>query len=125
MATLQVYDPPLCCPTGVCGPGVDPALARFAADLDWLRSQGVAVERFNLAQQPAAFASRPAVQEALARDGTACLPLVLMEGHVISRGRYPSRADLAAATGLGPAPRSLSLPLGGGCCGDGGPSSCC
>ncbi len=55
MSKVQIYDKPMCCSTGVCGPEVDPVLPRFAADLDWLKSQGHAVERFNLAQQPAAF----------------------------------------------------------------------
>jgi len=55
MTAVRVFDPAMCCSTGVCGPSVDPQLARFSADLDWLTSQGVAVERFNLAQQPAAF----------------------------------------------------------------------
>lgn len=123
MATaVEIYDPPLCCATGVCGPGVDPALARFAADLDWLRGRGVAVERFNLAQQPAAFAGRPEVKQALAQAGTDCLPLIVVDGRVVSRGRYPSRADLAAWSGVA-APAPLSLPLDGGCCG--GSSSCC
>jgi len=55
MKNLQVYDKPMCCSTGVCGPQVDPVLPRFAADLDWLKSQGNEVERFNLAQQPMAL----------------------------------------------------------------------
>ena len=55
MVVLQVFDPPMCCSTGVCGPKVNPALPRFAADLNWLKSQGVHVERFNLAQNPDAF----------------------------------------------------------------------
>ncbi len=55
--TIRVFDPPMCCSTGVCGPSVDPELVRFAADVDWLEKQGVKVERFNLAQQPGAFAS--------------------------------------------------------------------
>jgi hypothetical protein len=121
MPTLQVFDLPMCCPTGACGPGVDPALARFAADLDWLKGRGVAVERFNLAQQPAAFAGRREVREALDEAGTSCLPLVLVDGRVVSRGTYPPRADLEAWTGVAPA--AVSLPLGQGC--GGGPSSCC
>ena len=121
VTAVEVFDPPQCCATGVCGPGVDPALARFAADLDWLRGRGVAVERFNLAQQPAAFAGRPKVKEALAQAGTDCLPLIVVGGRVVSRGRYPSRADLAAWAGVA-APAPLSLPLDGGC---GGSSSCC
>ena len=55
MPKLQVFDPALCCSTGVCGTTVDPALPAFAADLAWLAEQGVTVERFNLAQQPGAF----------------------------------------------------------------------
>lgn len=70
MTTIQVFDPPMCCSTEVCGPGVDPALARFAGDLEWLRSRGLRVERFNLAQQPGAFTANPAVREALAEGGT-------------------------------------------------------
>jgi len=115
---VQVFDPPLCCSTGVCGPAADPALARFAADLDWLRNQGVIVERYNLAQQPAAFAEHGLVRQALVQGGPGCLPLVLVNGRVVSLGRRPSRADLAAWAGIAPA----SLPVAGGCCGG---SSCC
>jgi arsenite methyltransferase len=42
---IQVYDPAMCCSTGVCGPDVDPALVRFAADVKWLQERGVPVER--------------------------------------------------------------------------------
>jgi hypothetical protein len=118
--TVQVFDPPQCCPTGVCGPAADPALARFAADLDWLHNRGVTVERYNLAQQPAAFTEHPEVREALAQAGLGCLPLVVVDGRVVSRGRRPSRADLAAWAGIAPA--AASLPPSG-CCG--GPSPCC
>ena len=48
--TLQVFDPAMCCSTGVCGPEVDTKLVQFAADLDWLKSQGVIVQRHNLSQ---------------------------------------------------------------------------
>lgn len=58
---LSVYDPALCCSTGVCGPSVDPALATAVADLAWIKSVGVKVERFNLSQQPQAFATNEKV----------------------------------------------------------------
>jgi hypothetical protein len=45
MITVTVSDPPMCCSTGVCGPDIDPKLAQFAGDLDWLEEQGVDVER--------------------------------------------------------------------------------
>jgi hypothetical protein len=66
-ASSHVFDPAMGCSTAVCGPSVDSDLARFAADVDWLQQQGVAVKRFNLSQQPGAFAETPAVKDALAR----------------------------------------------------------
>lgn len=100
MKTIHVYDPPMCCSTGVCGPSVDPKLPQFAADLDWLKSQGVSVERFNLAQQPAEFAQNAEVKKALEAKGTDALPLILADGQVASIGTYPSRRDLAAYAGI-------------------------
>ena len=100
MITIQVFDPPMCCSTGVCGPSVDPKLVRFAGDLLWLLNHGVRVERFNLAQQPQAFAYSAAVKAALETDGNACLPLILIDGEVASRGCYPSRQNLAKWAGL-------------------------
>jgi hypothetical protein len=100
---LEIFDPPLCCPTGICGPSVDPELVRFSADLAWLAEQGVGVERFNLAQQPQAFAANPQVAARLGRTGASALPLVLCEGQVVAAGSYPSREELATAAGLPPA----------------------
>ncbi len=101
---ISVFDPPLCCSTGVCGPSVDPALARFAADLDWLRQQGVNVERHNLAQEPGAFVANPVVKKALEQGGNGCLPLVLAGGTIVSSGAYPDRDALARAAGVEPNP---------------------
>lgn len=95
MTKLQVFDPAMCCSTGVCGPSVDPVLPRFAADLEWLKSKGVEVERFNLAQQTAAFTANAVVKESLNRRGTDCLPLILVDGVIIVSGEYPSRSELA------------------------------
>jgi AhpD family alkylhydroperoxidase len=109
MITLSVYDPAMCCSTGVCGPDVDPVLLRFSADLQWLATQGVTVERFNLAQQPEAFAASDSVKEALTEEGNQCLPLVLVHGEIVSRGTYPTREQLMEFTGLEEAARDLSI----------------
>jgi len=103
MTTVQIFDPPMCCSTGVCGPTVDPKLARFAADLHWLANQGVRVDRFNLSQQPQAFAANPVVKAALEAQGSDCLPLVLVNGQIASRATYLVRDELARVAGVGEA----------------------
>lgn len=121
MTRLTVFDPAMCCSTGVCGPSVDPALVRFAADLDWIATQGVEVQRFNLAQQPQEFVARPEVTEALQDRGEAALPLIMVDDQPVSSGIYPAREDLAAITGLA-MPATVTTPeaQGGGCCCGGG-----
>jgi AhpD family alkylhydroperoxidase len=105
MSKIQVFDPAMCCSTGVCGPEVDPALVRFAADLEWLKESGVAVERFNLSQEPAAFVSNPEVVAAM-RGRDDALPLLLLDGKIVAQGAYPERAALAGLVGIA-APKSL------------------
>jgi Arsenical resistance operon protein ArsD len=100
MTVLQVFDPPMFCSSGVCGASVDPKLPRLAADLDWLRSQGVQVERYNLAHQPQAFVAQEDVKSAIRADPNHALPLVRVNGHIVSKGIYPSRQMLAAWCGI-------------------------
>lgn len=97
---LEVFDPPMCCSTGVCGLDIDPALPRFAADLEWLKTQGVNVERYNLAQQPGVFVANESVKAALHEEGNGCLPLILVDGRIISRAAYPDRVALAGYVGI-------------------------
>ena len=105
MTVIQVFDPPMCCSTGVCGPEVDPVLPRFAADLDWLASQGVEVQRFNLTQQPKAFSENTLVMKSLKEVGNEVLPLILADGEIASQGKYPTREELAKMAGIAsPAP---------------------
>lgn len=109
MSQLQVFDPPMCCSTGVCGPSVDPALTQFAADLEWTAAQGVSIDRYNLAQQPHEFVNNPVVRALLEDEGDHCLPLVLVGGHVVAQGAYPSRDAIAASLGLVAGPPAVSL----------------
>ena len=121
-ATIQVFDPAMCCSTGVCGPSIDPALVRFAADLEWLGAQGVSVERFNLSQQPQAFVAQPLVTKAIELQGESALPTVLAGGAIKSTGVYPSRAQLAAWAGVDAGVSDKPVAEKGGCCGS---KSCC
>ena len=125
MKSIQVFDPALCCSTGVCGVEVDQALVNFSADVEWAKQGGAKIDGFNLAQQPMDFAGNAVVKGFLERSGAEGLPLVLVDGQVAMAGRYPNRAELARWAGL------ISIPVAGavteakpagGCCSG---SSCC
>ena len=134
---ISVFEGPLCCNTGVCGTDPDQALVNFTADLDWLRRQGVTVQRANLAQDPAAFAGSPVARAFMQVAGADGLPLVVVDGVAVSTNRYPSREELAVFAGLASAAGCCSGDAAGanapGCCGSNndstGPStegsSCC
>lgn len=109
MTTVTVYDPPMCCSTGICGPEIDPKLAQFAADLDWLKSRGVEVRRFNLAQEPGRFVENAAVKALLDRSGGDELPAIAVGDRLVARARYPSRDELAAMAGVTAMPQALEL----------------
>lgn len=109
MKAIQVFDPPMCCSSGVCGPDVDPDLVSFAAMLSQLANQGVHIERFGLSRQPMAFAKNAAVKELLNKEGSDVLPIIFWDGEVKMKGRYPTQEERpewlrAALGGAGGAP---------------------
>ena len=116
---LEVYDPAMCCSTGVCGPDVDDKLVTFAQDLKWLESQGVTVNRYNLGQEPEKFRDNPEVLQRLQNQGSEILPILMVNSSIIAEGGYPDREQLKQFTSnklLGnPAPDNGCAP-GGGCC---------
>ena len=119
MKKIQIFDPALCCSSGVCGVEVDQALVSLAADVAWAQQNGAQIERFNLAQQPMVFAETAAVKSMLERSGEGALPLTLVDGEVALAGRYPSRDELARWAAIAPA----ATPAAAGSCCSGG--RCC
>lgn len=93
MKTIQVYDPPMCCSTGICGTDIDPDLVNFAGMLSQLGQLGVKVERYNLGQQPMAFVQNAAVKALLDKEGAEALPLIFFDGEVHLKGRYPTKEE--------------------------------
>jgi hypothetical protein len=96
MKTVQIYDPPMCCSTGLCSNEIDPSLVSFAAMLTRLGENGVAVERYNLAQQPGAFVRNPDVKALLDKEGLSALPLIFVDGELHSKGHYWTETERAA-----------------------------
>jgi SAM-dependent methyltransferase len=97
---VEVFEPALCCNTGVCGEDVDQALVTFSADLDWAAANGGRVQRHNLANDPLTFANNDTVKQFLQLSGSDGLPLVLVDGVTALTGSYPDRAQLARWAGI-------------------------
>lgn len=116
MTSIQVFDPAMCCNTGVCGVDVDQQLVNFSADIDWAKSEGISIERFNLAQQPMAFAENAMVKGFLERSGADALPVILVKGEIALAGRYPTRAEITRWAGIAPTPAMLEKPQENSCC---------
>ena len=129
MRTIQVYEPALCCNTGVCGPDVDQALVTFTADLEHLKAHGADIARHNLANDPSSFTANDTVRAYLQVAGSEGLPLTLVDGVTVMAGSYPTRAQLLAyaqradlvAVPSGVTPLKLTEKPGGAC----GPTGCC
>ena len=126
MKTIQVFDPALCCSSGVCGVELDQSLVNFAADVDWAKQGGALIERFNLAQQPMSFVENTVVKDMLALSGQGVLPLTLVDGQVALAGPYPSRDELSRwlekPQSAADQDEAFSTTTGSGCCSG---RSCC
>jgi hypothetical protein len=95
MSKLEIFDPAMCCSTGVCGPSVDPELLRVSTIVNILNKKGFNVVRHNLSQEPQAFVQNQLVSELLKTKGSEALPITLLDGKVVKSGSYPSRKELA------------------------------
>lgn len=95
MTKLEIFDPPMCCTSGICGSSADPILVVFASDLEWLKAQGVEIFRYGFSLTPDEFKNNQMVNDLMEQKGESCLPVVTLDGKIIYRGSYPSREELA------------------------------
>ncbi|WP_088103667.1 arsenite efflux transporter metallochaperone ArsD [Halalkalibacter urbisdiaboli] len=100
MASIRIYDPALCCPTGVCGPSVDPELTRIATSVFMLEKKGMDIKRYNLSSEPQAFIDEAKIGALLNEKGTEALPAIMLNGDVVKVGSYPTNEELAKWTGI-------------------------
>lgn len=100
MKKILIYDPAMCCSTGVCGASVDKELLRIAAVVENLKQQGADITRFNLASQPEDFIRNQAVQSRLQEEGPEVLPITIVDGEIVKTKEYPANEAFAQWTGL-------------------------
>lgn len=109
---VAIYDPALCCSTGLCGPVIDPVLIKVNDTVLALKKQGVEVERFNLSQQIKDFTANEVVAELLRKNGKKILPITMVNGSIVKTGAYPSYEDICKSLDIEPLqhkPMTLSV----------------
>jgi hypothetical protein len=130
MKKIFIYEPAMCCSTGLCGVGVDPELLRISSVLNTLKKNGVEVQRFNLSNSPQEFVNNKAVNELINKKGVDELPVTVLDGEIVITGRYPTNEEFVKFLDipkslLGEQPKALKVTLkkSGGCGCSGG--KCC
>ena len=94
---IEIFDPPMCCPTGLCGPDIDPALLDISEAILKIKKDydgKVNVDRYLLSQQGQKFMQQPEVMKRLQSNGVEILPITLVDGVVIKEKSYPSYDEL-------------------------------
>ena len=51
MKTIEIFDPAMCCPTGLCGTNINPELMRIAVVIETLKKQDTATAHKTLTDQ--------------------------------------------------------------------------
>ncbi|AFV01162.1 MULTISPECIES: arsenite efflux transporter metallochaperone ArsD [unclassified Dehalobacter] len=131
MKGMQIYEPAMCCPTGLCGVSVDPELLRVSTVLDSLKKNGIEVQRFNLSSSPQEFVNNKSVNKFITEKGVDELPVTVLDDEIVITGRYPTNEEFAKllnvpSSFLGEQPKTLKLKVKSksgdcGCSGD----NCC
>lgn len=126
MKTMTIFEPAMCCPTGLCGVGINPDLMRLASVIDNLKKNGVKVERYNLNSAPQQFIQNAEVNKLINEKGTDILPIFMFDNKIEITGRYPTNAELIMHLNI--PPEFLEAPKAQGGCGcnsNNGKKGCC
>lgn len=94
MKKMAIYEPALCCETGLCGVNPDTELLRITTLLKKLKEKNITVDRFNLNNAPMEFVKNSKVNQYINEKGVEGLPCVTVDGNIVIEGRYPSNDEV-------------------------------
>jgi hypothetical protein len=95
MKNIEIFDPAMCCATGVCGPSIDPELLRMATVIYSLQEKGIRIKRHGLSKEPQDFISNQVISDLLQKEGAEILPVTLVDGKVLKTREYPTNEELS------------------------------
>ena len=100
MKKIEIFDPAMCCPTGLCGTNINPELMRIAVVIETLKRQGVDVARHNLRDEPQLYVSNKTINDYLQLHGAEALPITLVDGEVVLSKTYPTTKQMSEWSGI-------------------------
>ena len=131
MKKMRIYEPAMCCSTGLCGVSFDPELLRISTVIDTLKKNGIDVKRFNLSNSPQEFIENRLVNSFINAKGVDGLPITFLDDEIVITGRYPTNEEFVKllnipANLLSEKPKATKYKVtgrsggcgcsGGGCC---------
>ena len=123
MTNMIIFDPAMCCSTGVCGPSVDKELLRVSTVLNNLKNKGTLVERYNLTNNPQMFVDNKEINKMLNENGVDVLPVTMVDGVVVKTKSYPTDEEFCNLLGISPDQLKATVKVKvkgcgckGGCC---------
>ncbi|HET7090554.1 MAG TPA: arsenite efflux transporter metallochaperone ArsD [Anaerolineae bacterium] len=93
-AAVELFDPPMCCPTGLCGPTLDQTLLDVNEMILALQAESVRVERYQMTSHPQAFLNNADVMRLVREKQMAALPITVVRGKVVKAGAYPTLSEV-------------------------------
>lgn len=122
MKKMYIYEGPMCCSTGVCGPSPDEELMRVASLVDKLTKSGANIERYNLTNNTNEFVENKTINSLLEEKGEDVLPVIIVDDEVLMTGEYPSNEEFYEMLFLSDEAKEDANSDDGSCCSGGG---CC
>lgn len=125
MKKMYIYEPAMCCATGLCGVSVDPELLRISTVLSSLEKQGIKVWRYNLSGAPQAFVKNTEINQLMMNKGVEILPVTVVDNQIVKMGSYPTNQEIAELLEISEAAfHNAGTQSGNGGCGCSG-GKCC
>ncbi len=91
---VELFDPPMCCPTGLCGPTLDQALLDVNEMIVALQADGLRVERYQMTSHPHKFINNTDVMRLVREKQMAALPITIVRGRIVKIGAYPTLGEV-------------------------------
>ncbi|WP_279145749.1 arsenite efflux transporter metallochaperone ArsD [Clostridium tyrobutyricum] len=100
MKKMIIFEPAMCCSTGVCGPSINKELLRISTIIDNLKNKGILIERYNLSGNPQIFADNKTINKIINKDGIEILPVTMIDGVVVKSKDYPTNEEFCKFLGI-------------------------